>query len=129
VPTTTTAPALTVQEILLGAAAHIETYGWCQEDYFPQQWHGKGAREVPCCADAAICITAGMNVTDIYNDARSDLAKDAEELVVEHLRRLDAIPDVAGGLFAGIIGHWNDQDGMTAEEVAEILRDVAELAR
>jgi hypothetical protein len=118
---------MTVREILLGAAEHIEQYGWTQDDFFPRQWHGKGALEVPCCADAAICLTAGMGITAIYGDDRNKLASDAEELLVQHLKRLGAVPE-SGSRFVELIGHWNDQDGMTAAEVAEILRDVAELA-
>jgi len=128
--TTTTAPALTVQEILLGAGEHILKVGLHRDDFFPKQWNGKGGRDVRCCTAAAIRLAGGMTIADIMLgsiEPTSDEILEAEGLLAEYL--VDAMGAEPGGTALDTIGTWNDQDGRTAAEVAEILRDVAEMAR
>ncbi len=117
---------LTLRDIYLQAATHIERVGLNRNDFFPKEWHGKGAYDVPCCAAAAIGVAGRMTVTQILDGHATKLVAAAEQFLAEHIVRLGGKeePDPVD-----VIGTWNDQDGMTAAEVAEILRDVAELAR
>lgn len=126
---TTTAQTLTVEQVLLRAALRIETNGLHRGNFFPLPLKVDTA-DGPCCADAAIKLATGLSPTEIHIDGRSNaLAIEAEEWLVEHLVRCGQNTcETAGDLdYVETIGLWNDREGMTAEEVAEILRDVAEL--
>lgn len=127
-----TAATRTVHEICTLAALHIEVFGHHQGDFLGDDWPTL-QNLAACCAAGAIRLGAGMSADDIMRKGEwPAVVIEADELLAEYLieaswrecrnraGELDPVETIAG---------WNDADGMDAEEVARVLREVAEEAR
>jgi hypothetical protein len=113
-------PNIPTSEVLHKAADHIERRGWEQGG----GWNSSPNSAV--CLEGGIAAALGVSGRDIVGDATFYMAEfvacPAYQAVQEYL----ALPPVGPH---GELWRWNDRSVRTKEQVIEVLRAAAEVAR
>lgn len=130
------------------AAAHIETYGWTQGEFYTGPVYAP-AEKCKVCARGGIAVAAGAapefgevplecaKLPLIFDDddpycghlapedqARLELIEAAEKAFAAHLR--NTVSDIVKGpVDEAVITRWNDAEDRTAEQVIAALRECA----
>jgi hypothetical protein len=126
----------TAPELLEASAQRMLTVGHHRSPgYIPKAYRQGPLDDAPCCALAAIRISAGLNLDDVEtdHDDQPPIVHEAERLLGELVIRTTGTecvdPSTEVTDYQETIAGWSDSETNCAESIADAMRDAAEMGR
>jgi hypothetical protein len=114
---------ISIPDVLLKAAEVIETRGWHQGGYVPNDPY-TDLTACPVCVLGAINVASGQSLeNDFYSSVMHAVNVQAAVALAKHLGLADVTDPV--DLIDAVGEHWNDEVATSPEQVITALRECA----